>query len=398
MVLRIGLLISELFVGGAEKNLVRLACGLNQRGHQVHVYSLDRRPPPGKDILVHALEAANVPIVFLNHSGSSLDNVRRLWRPDQRLRSQISRDQIQVVGSMLFRANWHAVAALGQQVPVAIGLRVSEARTWVRRLEDYCVRHCDAVISVSTSVATGYQTATRAKRSEIIPNSVDADADAIDADAEVSFADSNHLSEEQAGTSERRSSLLYVGRLTPQKNLPRLLRLANRALEQLPNHCLELLGDGVERKKLETLAASLTCASRIHFLGWQPDAIHRIRRSDVLLLTSDYEGMPNAILEAMSVGKPFVAFETDGLPDIFFPLPPSRMEPGTEQQAERNYHLQVKAKDDENGFAEQAIRFARNTGGENAVGAWNQRWVQLHFGLETFLDRYEQLFQSLVAG
>jgi glycosyltransferase involved in cell wall biosynthesis len=111
-------------------------------------------------------------------------------------------------------------------------------------------------------------------------------------------------------------SILFVGRLQKQKNLPELLKQA----AQLPANAFELhlLGDGPEKKHLEDLAAQLGIASAVTWHGWVPrKALPAFYQSaNCLVIPSFYEGMPNVVLEAMASGLPVVASNVPGNADL----------------------------------------------------------------------------------
>jgi glycosyltransferase involved in cell wall biosynthesis len=101
--------------------------------------------------------------------------------------------------------------------------------------------------------------------------------------------------------------LLSVGRIVHQKGLD----LAMHALGRLKdlNWEWQIAGDGPEMQALQSLAQELGIEQRVFFLGWQSreQIIESYRRANVFLFPSRHEGMPNAILEAMSSGLPVIA-------------------------------------------------------------------------------------------
>lgn len=96
-----------------------------------------------------------------------------------------------------------------------------------------------------------------------------------------------------------------IGRLARQKNFP--LMLTAFAYGAHPDDRLLILGDGPARKALGGLTARLGIAHRVEFAGHVSDAAARLQVSDILLLSSDYEGLPAAVLEALAVGMPIIA-------------------------------------------------------------------------------------------
>lgn len=110
---------------------------------------------------------------------------------------------------------------------------------------------------------------------------------------------------------ERRSgsvwntSYLSAGRLVPQKNFPLLLRAFARAAR--PHDTLTIAGEGPERAALEQLAANLGIADRVRFPGHLASIDPLLAEADVFVLSSDYEGLPGVIVEALAAGLPVLA-------------------------------------------------------------------------------------------
>lgn len=99
--------------------------------------------------------------------------------------------------------------------------------------------------------------------------------------------------------------LLAIGRLAPQKNLPLLLR----AFAQVagPDDRLTIAGEGPERARLEALAQQLGLADRLHLPGHCDALDPLLAQANLFALSSDYEGVPSAVIEALAAGLPVVA-------------------------------------------------------------------------------------------
>jgi glycosyltransferase involved in cell wall biosynthesis len=102
----------------------------------------------------------------------------------------------------------------------------------------------------------------------------------------------------------------------PVKNYPLLLRGVARLVAKFPNLEVLLVGDGPLRNGLEQLAQELRIASHVRFTGDRRDVPAIMRSLDIAVLTSDSEGLSNAILEAMAVGLPVVASRVGGNPEL----------------------------------------------------------------------------------
>lgn len=95
---------------------------------------------------------------------------------------------------------------------------------------------------------------------------------------------------------------LFVGDLLPVKRVDFIIRTWRRVVTRRPDSRLCIVGDGPERKKLESLARSLDLKGDIDFVGYQRHVAGFYRRSQLLLMASETEGLPFALIEAMACG------------------------------------------------------------------------------------------------
>ncbi|MFZ5585277.1 MAG: glycosyltransferase [Thermodesulfobacteriota bacterium] len=102
-------------------------------------------------------------------------------------------------------------------------------------------------------------------------------------------------------------ALIAMGRLDPQKNFPLLIRAFAIAQAACPDWRLVILGEGPLRPELQALADGLGLSDRVHLVGRVDDPFTHLRRAEVFVMSSDYEGFPMSLLEAMSCGLPVVA-------------------------------------------------------------------------------------------
>ena len=102
--------------------------------------------------------------------------------------------------------------------------------------------------------------------------------------------------------------LLAAGRMVPQKRFDNLLRAF--ALSSHKDATLTILGDGPLRKSLESLAQELGISERVHMPGYAGDIIPTLRQSDLFVVSSDYEGLPAVIFEALASNVPVVTTES----------------------------------------------------------------------------------------
>ena len=139
--------------------------------------------------------------------------------------------------------------------------------------------------------ARAYQRLFARKRGVVIPNAV--------------FVDPKYRKGPREGERSTRLEILFVGRLSSQKNWSCLIRAVGLLPPATPWH-LTVCGDGEERDEMATMVESLGQAKRVSMLGYQQNIYLVMQKADVLVLPSLYEGMPNVLLEALALGVPCI--------------------------------------------------------------------------------------------
>ena len=158
-------------------------------------------------------------------------------------------------------------------------------------------------------------------RAIVIPNGVDASRFDASADrrGEFGFAPGDPV-------------VGMVARLVPQKDPLTFLAVARRLIEMEPGSRFLLVGDGPMRERVARAARALGLDGRLVITGFRADVPALLRTMDVVLLTSRWEGLPIALLEAMAAGRPAVASRLPGTSEIIvdgvtgFLVPPGDVE------------------------------------------------------------------------
>lgn len=137
----------------------------------------------------------------------------------------------------------------------------------------------------------------------------------------------------------RRPGELRIGTLAclkPQKDPLSLVRAARLVIDQEPDARFYVAGDGLLRPEVEQLASQLGLDDRLVLMGWVDDVHAFLHDLDVFVLTSRFEGLPRAVLQAFAAGVPVVATSVDGVPEVVVDGVTGRLvEPGDYEAAAR---------------------------------------------------------------
>lgn len=101
---------------------------------------------------------------------------------------------------------------------------------------------------------------------------------------------------------KRKKTIVNVGRLSKQKNQTLLIKAFALIADKYPDYNLDIYGDGRLKNNLEELIKTLNLQNRIYLKGTFTNISEIIRDSSLFVLSSDYEGIPNALIEALSLG------------------------------------------------------------------------------------------------
>lgn len=368
--LGVALCITDLQFGGAERCLAELAIRLDRQRFCPTVYALG--PPPEREdaSCLPALEAAGVEVHCLG--------ARRSWHLIavlRRLTRLLAAQGPQIVQTMLFHANVAGrIAARRAGVRrVVSGIRVAERHSrwhvWADRLTDRLV---DRHVCVSRSVArfAEKEAGLPAEKLVVIPNGVDL----------TKYPARRRADLRSCGIDAGRPVVTCVGRLDRQKGLTWLIRSAAAWLGRLPGAELLLVGEGPQRAKLERICRQSGVSDRIHFAGWRTDVPEILAASNLLVLPSAWEGMPNVVLEAMASRLPVVATDVEGVRELLGPA-------ADDQTVQYG---------DSEAFAERIVAFIEDGRKAAEVGAENRRRAEQSFSLTGMVTAYQQLWESVV--
>ena len=298
--MRLVLVISSLGGGGAERVMTLLANAWVERGNEVTLITLasDRmdRYPLDPAVRRIALDVAGNSAHVLAAIGHNIVRIRALRRA-------IAASRPDAVISFIAESNVRVlIAAAGLRVPVIISERTAlnghRIRGIWRALRRWSYPRATAIVAQTQRGAAELQTIAR-RQVDVIANPVSIEARADDA-----------ALDERAGS----HTLLAVGRLAPEKGFDLLIEAFAQAAPRHPGWNLVILGEGPLRADLERRIAERHLGARIAMPGFDAHVRRAMRRADLFVLSSRYEGFPNALLEAMTEGRACVSFDCNAGP------------------------------------------------------------------------------------
>ncbi len=321
--IRIAFVITELSFGGAEKAFFQLISGLDRAQFEPIVYVLSGKERDLKNSLAPLFRDEGLEVVELGIK-NAVDLPKAFWRFCLLLKKQAPH----ILQSFMFHANLLGrFAARASGVPIVCsGVRVAERDSRLRlRLDRLTGALVDAWVCVGESVANFTRTVGGISGARVvsIPNGVRTRDGAVAigrtsaVDALISVATTEPATPIPDGFGKRKR-LVGIGRLTVQKGFDFLLETAPCWLTEDVAREWELwiVGEGEERGRLERRARELDLERFVFFPGWRADASKILAESEIFLLPSRWEGMPNALLEAAALGKPTLCADVEGVAEI----------------------------------------------------------------------------------
>jgi glycosyltransferase involved in cell wall biosynthesis len=172
-----------------------------------------------------------------------------------------------------------------------------------------------------------------------------------------------------------------IGRFTGAKRFDRALRVFARLNAEVdPDARLVLAGDGPERPALEALARQLDLEGKVTFTGVLTDVRPLLRDTDCLLLSSDHEGTPNVVLEAMASARPIVATAVGGVAALV-------------QAAGAGL---LATPDDEASLSAALAQLATDAPLRARSGRQGREYVQRHHSFATLQDRISAIYREVL--
>jgi GalNAc-alpha-(1->4)-GalNAc-alpha-(1->3)-diNAcBac-PP-undecaprenol alpha-1,4-N-acetyl-D-galactosaminyltransferase len=292
--MRIALVISTLRAGGSERVMSIMANHWASRDTEVSIITLSSKTSDcyglHPSVRRVGLDLLSTPA----HIGQALrSNIQRM----NRLRHELRSSRPDVVISFGDATNvLMLIASLGLGIRVIISERTDPRHcpigsAWAG-LRSLLYRRANAVVVQSYAVRDWASRLVEAKALHVIPNPV------------KPVLNGSEFPSIRQGSAR---TVVAMGRLGKEKRFDLLLRAFERCTRKHSDWSLIVLGEGQERRPLEALAGNLGITDRVRFSGQVSEPAVVLRRADLFVLSSRYEGFPNALLEAMACGLAVIA-------------------------------------------------------------------------------------------
>lgn len=288
---RVLLAISSLAGGGAERVVSVWAGELAEKGYEVAIFVLTRREgeyPVSPDVTIYSVGATKEEYLSTSYIGRyrKMRAILRNFAPD-------------VVISFLFNAQlWMMLSSVGMGHKRVDTVRINP---WEmeksfgrvsRALWRLCFTTADGIL-IQTESQRGWFKGRDGRKCVVVPNPIA----------------SAYTQMERVPAAESVVNLVAAGRLCPQKNYEMMIDGFAKAASRHPELRLRIYGDGSQEyaDHLAEHIRSHNLASKIQLMGRSSSMSEVYRSADLFLMTSDYEGLPNSLLEAMACGLPSIS-------------------------------------------------------------------------------------------
>ena len=364
-------------ISGGEKVLYDLAVSLRARGHEL----LAVCPEPGQ--LPDSLAAKGV--------RAEIIPFRKTYdlAAAGRLAAFIRREKVEVLHSHSMLTNiLSRIAGRWARVPVSVstehltmelarggrgeGLSERLKAVYYRRLDNFTSRLGDRVIAVSAAV-----------RADLLEQGMDPGrVTVIQNGIEIPPLDpgAGRRTRAELGIPAETPVIGTVGRLSPQKDYPTLLQAASAVVAACPRAVFLVLGDGDLRLALEKRAEELGLGESFRFLGYRENVMAMVSAFDIFALSSLWEGLPLAVLEAMALARPVVATAVPGTAEAL-------------AQGGAGFTVPLR---DHNSLAERIIELVEDPEQARRMGAEGRRQVEARFSRERMVGEHEALYRELL--
>jgi glycosyltransferase involved in cell wall biosynthesis len=354
--------------GGAERVAVDIVRGLNRQRFEVAVISIWRRV--GCE-LESCLDQCDVPAQYLGKGwGFDGRTYHRLHRVLREHHPDVVHTHLQVLR--------YALPSLLLLKPTSVvhtvhNLAEREIEPRARCIQRFAFNHGIVPVAVSEEVALSLKHVYGVRQCRVIPNG-------IPTNRYANLQGTRREWRAKIGFTDHHVLFVCVARFARQKNHALLLKAFAQGPASDPNAHLVLVGDGALQEQLESQVENLGVARQVHFLGLRADIPDVLGATDVFVLSSDWEGNPLSMMEAMASGLPIVSTAVGGVPSLIANGREGFLVP----------------RGDIKGFSGAMTFLLRDQETRRSMGTAAARRAKENFDVSKMIRAYEQLYENLI--
>ncbi len=361
---RVMLFIDTFSRGGNERQFLHVLRQLDRGEYELVIGCLHKRGAFLDEVCSQGMPIVEFPIGSL----FGFHTARRFWQLVRFLR----RNHFAILHAFDFYSELFALpAARMAGVPVLLAAR-GELRDLRNPLQRRAIGIAYGLATriVANSEASFAEAPREPGRVVFIPNSIDLDL----------FRPSIPSTEvrRNLGLGDSAPLIGLLAMLRPEKDVGTFLRAAAHVSKQIPEARFLVIGDGSERQALERLSAELGLSGSALFLGDQSHVENLLASLDIAVLSSVTESMPNAVLEAMAMGRPVVATRAGGTQELV-------------RDGETGYLVPVR---DPEAMAEKLLTLLRDPEQRLAMGRAGRARVEREFSGTRMREELRTLYSS----
>ena len=349
---------STLTSGGSERVMSLLANELANRRYRVTIICLN------KQIVFYPINE-NVRIIFAERETKSTFLLKKIFW----LRKYVDGDRPDVVIPFMEAVYCVTLFALiGIKVPVISSERIDPRKSpYVRNILRRFFLPLTSHLVVQTEKIKNFYPSFIRKKTCVIYNPVN---DSV-----------FNLPSLQGRVGERLNRIISIGKLYPQKNQEMMIRAFAKIADEFPDWQLVIFGEGPLRSSLELIVKSLQLEGRVLLPGRTEQVIDELGKSKMFCFSSNFEGMSNAIIEAICVGLPIVSTNVSGASELI-------------GEGKGGYIVPC---GDVNQFAQALQKVMSDHVIQESMSEYNLKKASM-FKLDIIVDQWEQLIKQVVQG
>lgn len=367
--IKICYVIGQLERGGAEKQLYELVRGIDRKIYWPIVCTLNK-----SGYWSRRLKELDIKVVEINNIRGKFNRLLKI----NRLINLLKEIRPHIVHCYMFTANFYGrLASIVTRTPIIIASKrnaeeVGKDKTSFRMLIDKLLaKYSDGIICNSNSSAINLIKKYGFDRNKIfvVQNGI----------RKIEIEELSNLYKK---VKHINTVVGTIGSLTPRKNQKLFLDMARQILEKTKNSNItfNIIGEGELREILENDSKISGIESNVKFLGERNDIYNLLMQTDVFVMTSLYEGMPNTIMEAMMAGLPVVASNIGGNNELVV-------------HGKTGFLCDV---NDAQAFAKYVLLLIKDKKLSKRMGESGRQRIIREFGIDMMVKKTEEIYQKLL--